>query len=261
MPFAIAIGAISAGTSLFSAYQSHKQAKSSESLAQQEFDQSQRQLELFERQNDQINRRFNQNYLPIEQDIARDLQDGPDFEGHANQYGNEFATQFDASAAAQERQLRQFGIRPDSQAYARATEDNAFNRAAGIADSRNRARREEEDSHFLKQTAFLSGGSNLQSQVAANYSSLYGTRLDQANSYAADANANRQNVGRSLTNAVSAGARAFGIENPLGLSGTNRVGIQSDDPQGGTSDTSGINAHNTGAALKATNEYNRDNYQ
>jgi len=258
MPFAIALGAISVGSSLFGAYQSHRQGNSSDRLAQREFDQSQQQLQAFERLNTQIDSRFNENYLPIEQAISQDLQDGADFEGHANQYGNEFATQFDASTEAQERQLRQFGIRPDSQAYARATEDNAYNRAAGIANSRNQARREEEDSHFLKQTAFLSGGSNLQSQVASNYSSLYGARLNQANNYAADANANRQAIGANLTSAVSTGARLAGIENPLGLSGTRPVGIQNDAPQGGTRDTSGINAYNTGATLKQTDAYNRD---
>lgn len=204
MPFAIASAAVSIGGSLFGAYNANKQRKDAKKQAQREHELAERQLGMLEKQNAQQQRRYDQNYRPIEESIARDLKAGPDLEGAANEAGGNFASEFDSASAAQERQLRQFGIRPDSQAYGRATEDQAYNRAAGMSNAQTQARRQEEDNHFIQQMGFLSGGSGIQSDVANRMAQMYGIRSGNAAQYASDASSNAQALGQFANMGINA---------------------------------------------------------
>lgn len=206
MPIALITGGASVLTGLLGSREQRKQRKQAEQQANSENALAERQLGLLETQNQQQQDRFNSIYAPIENSIAGELQQGPDLEGAARTAGDEFSGQFDIAQDAQERNLRQFGIRPGSSQFARATEDAAFNRAAGTAAARNQARNAEDDQHFLQQMSFLGGGSGIQGQVAQGMQSIYNVRADRAGAYATDANAAAVNQGRHLSNAINSAA-------------------------------------------------------
>ena len=220
MAFAIAAAVASIGSAAYGAYSSNKARKDAKRKAKAEQSQADRQLDMIEEQNQQQRDRYERNFRPIEDSIAAELQEGPDVEGAAQQAGGTFGTEFDAAQAGQERQLRQFGIRPDSQAYGRATEDAAFNRASGMSAAQNTARRAEEDSHFIQQLGFLQGGSGIQGEVARSMGDMYGIRSNNAAGYASDAATSAANTGRFANMGVQ-GIKDFGTAYGQANSGQN----------------------------------------
>lgn len=232
MPLAIITGGLSVAGAIFGAKEANDQRKDAERQAQREFDLAERELDEIQAIRESDQRRFDQNFLPIEDRIARELNRDDDREGAARLAGDTFANQFDVANEAQERQLRQFGIRPDSQAFARATEDQAFNRAAGIASAQNHARREEEDRHFAQQLSFLGGGSNLQSQISNSLNNSYGIRSQNSAGYAADAANSASAVGQFGSLALG------GIRDTIGAV-QNRQSGQNPNNQGSNSNNLG----------------------
>jgi len=131
--------------------------------------------------------RYNTLYKPIEQRISGELSQGPNTAEAAGIAGADFANNFDASVDARERdQLRRgVGMRPGSSAMRMQGENDAYNRARGIATMQTQARREEDDAHFLRSTAFYNANgsgikSRLQQGMATMYGADYGSRLDGA---------------------------------------------------------------------------------
>ena len=138
--------------------------------------------------------RFNNLYSPIEEGIASDLADGPRSEEMAQQAGNQFANEFDASTAARTRQQQRLGVnyRPGSSQLRMQGENDAYNRARGIAGSATEARREEDDRHFLRSTQFFnSNGSGIRNRLLQGMDQLYGA------DYASKTNSANQNFAQA----------------------------------------------------------------
>jgi len=203
------LGGAQVAGSLLGLFNANEQRKDAKRQAQREHDLAERQLQGIEDINRRQQQRFDQNFRPIEDSIASELRQGPDLEGAARLAGDTFAGEFDQSIAAQERQLRQFGIRPDSAAFARATEDQAFQRAAGTAQARNHARREEEDRHFVQRLGFLGSGSGIQGQVANSLQNTYGIRSNNAANYAADAASSSRAIGQFGSSALQGAGQVY----------------------------------------------------
>lgn len=143
--------------------------------------------------------RYNSIYKPIEQRIGNELAAGPALEEQAGIAGSDFANSFDASVQARERdQLRQgISYRPGSSASRMQGENDAYNRARGIATAKTTARREEDDRHFLRSTAFFNSNANsiqnrLQQGMATMYGADYSARQNAAAQMGAQANQNQQ---------------------------------------------------------------------
>ena len=155
--------------------------------------------------------RFNSIYAPLEQSIASKLNQGPQTAQAAAIAGGEFTGQFDASTAARDRANRRQGIsyQPGSSAARQQGENDAYNRARGIAGAQTEARREEEDSHFLKQNAFFQANSNsIQNRVQSGIASAYGADYNALNTAAgqqADQAAYNQGVSNQYSEQSKAG--------------------------------------------------------
>ena len=126
-------------------------------------------------------------YDPLEQSLANYVGGPADLEGEAAIAGGQFSTAFDNSLRARTQQQQQQGVnyRPGSSASRMQGENDALNRASGIASSMNTARREEEDAHFVRQNAFFqSGSTNVQNQVNSGLNTLYGAEITGAQNQA-----------------------------------------------------------------------------
>lgn len=251
------------GASLVSGLEASRQSgKAASSLAQTAADQRQSaydaqaqaaesQAARFEAESNYLKgeqTRYNTLYKPIEQGIAEDLAQGPQTEQAATIAGSTFANQFDAEIAARERNQLQQGIdyRAGSSAERMQGENDAYNRAMGIATSQTSARREEDDQHFLQSTAFYNAnGAGIKNQLLQGMQTMYGADYEAARDQASYgtsnaaltqeySNAMNAQSNSSLSSVFDAGTQLFkaaggisGITDTLG-------GLFSDDPTGGT---------------------------
>lgn len=168
---------------------------------------------------DQADQRWAELYAPMERQLVDDLNRGPDTEGEAALAASRFGTDFDASAEAAERRARAYGIQPGSEQMRRTRDENTYNRARGIAESANTARRAEDDSHFLKQSAFYSqNGSGLKREVMAGLQDMYGADY-----------ANYQNLGygaAQLGNYYQGNADRYAQQSNQGINLLSNIGTQ-----------------------------------
>lgn len=162
-------------------------------LYQQQFDVAQQQREALAQQIAEQERRYNDYYRPMEQAIVEDLNTGPDLEGEASIAANRFASDFDRSADAARREAMRYGIQPGTEQMRRTADANTYNRARGIAEAANAARRAEDDAHYLRTADFYSRhGAGLKGEIMQGLADMYGadytahgnlagSRLDAAN--------------------------------------------------------------------------------
>ena len=130
---------------------------------------------------DSENERYDSLYAPIEQGIAEDLAGGPNTAEQAAIAANDYGNQFDVSIDARNRQQLRQGVnyRPGSSAARLQSDNDAYERAAGIATAQTNARREEDDRHFLQSTAFYNAnGSGIKSRLLSGMQQLYGADYD-----------------------------------------------------------------------------------
>jgi len=134
--------------------------------------------------------RYDKVYAPIEQQMGLQLRAGPRTEEQAMIAGDTFANEFDAATASREREQRRLGINygAGSSALRMQGENDAYNRAMGIATSRNTARREEDDRHFLRSSQFFTqNGSGIRGRLLQGMNQMYGADYDSKNNAALSA--------------------------------------------------------------------------
>lgn len=132
-------------------------------------------------------RRYNNIYAPMERQLASQMGRGADVEGQAAIARNQFGTDFDQSAEASQRQAIRYGVQPGSEQMRRTRDDNTYDRARGMADSANTARREEEDRDFMKRaTFFQQNGSGLKGQIGQQLQQMYGSDFDMKGNLASN---------------------------------------------------------------------------
>ncbi len=166
-------------------------------------------------------KRLEENFVPIENQLAQTVKDGVDIEGKARQAGEEFTTQFDASMDGARRQQARQGVRAGSSAAASLEEDAAFSRAKGAAGQANTARRSADDTDFARKLAFSQQGQSIRQGITNSYQGEFGRQGQIRGQYmgdksSADARVSeaRQGMVTGATSAVS-GAMA-GISDPYG---------------------------------------------
>ena len=133
--------------------------------------------------------RYDSIYAPLEQGIADKLGQGPALEEQAGIAANDYGNQFDASIAARDRAQQRQGVsyRPGSSTARMQSDNDAYERAKGVATAQTTARREEDDRHFLQSTAFYNqNGSGVRSQLLSGMQQMYGA------DYSAYGNASNQ---------------------------------------------------------------------
>ena len=209
--------------------------------------------------------RFDSIYAPIEQRLADDLNQGPQLEQQAGIAGSDFSREFDASTAARSREQMRQGIsyRPGSSAARMQGENDAYNRARGIASARTDARREEDDSHFLKQNAFFQANSNsIQNRVQSGIATAYGADYNALNTAGAQ-QAEQASYNQGVSNQYSEQSKA-GINTIANLAGAYATGGLSllASGKGGTGKNTGqyLNDGTPNQARAAINGEIGDNY-
>ena len=194
--------------------------------------------------------RFNSIYAPMEQSLADELNAGPQSAQAAAIAGGEFTGQFDASTASRDRALLRQGVsyQPGSSASRMQGENDAYNRARGIAGAQTEARREEEDSHFLKQNAFFQANSNsIQNRVQNGIASAYGADYN-AQTNAAAQQAEQATYNQGVSNQYAEQSKA-GINTLVNIGGRIAAGVAT----GGASELAlaATNSFSDGAATQA----------
>jgi len=213
------IGAILAGAQvglgLYDAYKGHKQAKkegrrADEQLALMKEQQlknneiTQAEYDNFTAQRQAAQDSFDQNYKPIEEDLAQQVLEGEDVESAARRAEGEFTGQYDRSLEASRREQRRQGISPNSSAAASFEEDTAFNRARGSATAATNARRTADDQNFIRKATFLNSGQGLRDRAMQQFGGRFGS---EANRYAAGVH--RDNAAQSAASS-RAGLESLG---------------------------------------------------
>lgn len=123
--------------------------------------------------------RWEDTYQPMEQGIVDDLNAGPALEQQAAIAGSDFASAFDASTGARNRSDMRLGMRPGQSAMRMRGENDAFDRARGIAEAKTGARREEDDRHFLRTQAFYqNNGSGIRGRLLDGMRNMYGSEYN-----------------------------------------------------------------------------------
>lgn len=137
--------------------------------------------------------RYNTMYRPIEEQLAADIAKGPALEEQAGIARSDFANSFDSSVAARNRQQMRQGVsfRPGSSSMRLQSDNDAYNRARGLAGASTQARREEDDRHFLRSEAFYrNNGSGIRDRLLSGMQNMYGAHQNATNTAAAQALAN-----------------------------------------------------------------------
>jgi len=152
----------------------------------------------------QMQEQYNEIYKPLLEQNSQRLLEGPQYDRAADAARDDFGLSFDRSVEAERMNQRRNGMDPTSSQAQRLGEDNAYNRALGMATTANAARTEEDDRHWARSLSFAHAGNGIQSQVISGLGSQANANYGVADDYVDEAGNNLEFFGSLAGSALGA---------------------------------------------------------
>ena len=164
----------------------------------------------------QMQDQYNEIYRPLLEQNSQRLLAGPQYDRAADAARDDFGLSFDRSVEAERMNQRRNGMDPTSSQAQRLGEDNAYNRALGMATTANAARTEEDDRHWARSLSFAHAGNGVQSQVINGLGNQANANYGVAQDYVNEAGNTLEFVGSLAGASIGAftGGPAAGLTNP-----------------------------------------------